>query len=37
MSSPLALVGKRGKPGDVDTIRESLSDFGSRFEPWVPS
>ena len=32
MSAPLALVGKRQKPGDVDTIRESLNDFKEKFE-----
>jgi len=37
MSSPLALVGKRKKPGDVDTIRESLADFKANFKPYAPS
>ncbi len=37
MSSPLALVGKRKKPGDVDTIRESLDEFKAKFEPYVAS
>jgi 2-keto-3-deoxy-6-phosphogluconate aldolase len=34
MSSPLALVGKRKKPGDLDTIRESLADFKENFKPY---
>lgn len=37
MSSPLALVGKRKKPGDVDTIRESLGDFKANFKQYAPS
>ncbi|UCC68833.1 MAG: bifunctional 4-hydroxy-2-oxoglutarate aldolase/2-dehydro-3-deoxy-phosphogluconate aldolase [Armatimonadota bacterium] len=37
MSAPLALVGKRKKPGDVDTIRESLTDFRAKFKPYAPS
>ena len=37
MSSPLALVGKRKMPGDVDTIRESLADFKANFKPYGPS
>ena len=37
MSSPLALVGKRKKPGDVGTIRESLADFKANFKPYGPS
>jgi len=37
MSSPLALVGKRKKPGDLDTIRESLADFKAKFKPYGPS
>jgi len=36
MSSPLALVGKRKKPGDVDTIRESLAEFKAEFKPYTP-
>lgn len=32
MSAPLSLVGKREKPGDVDTIRESLSEFQRKFD-----
>ena len=31
MSAPLALVKERGKPGDADTIRESLAAFTSKF------
>ncbi len=34
MSAPLALVRDRKKPGDVDTIRESLADFKSKFKPY---
>ena len=34
MSAPLALVKERGKPGDVDTIRESLETFISKFVPY---
>ena len=34
MSAPLALVRDRKKPGDVDTIRESLEDFKSKFKPY---
>lgn len=34
MSAPLALVKDRKKPGDCDTIRESLDDFKARFVPW---
>jgi 2-keto-3-deoxy-6-phosphogluconate aldolase len=37
MSAPLALVGKLKKPGDVDTIRRSLSEFRSKFSPSVPA
>ena len=36
MSAPLALVRERKKPGDVDTIRESLEAFGSKFVPYQP-
>ena len=35
MSSPLALIRERGKPGDVATIRESLADFKAKFRPFV--
>jgi len=31
MSAPLKLVEKEGKPGDVETIRESLSQFKQKF------
>jgi len=31
MSAPLSLVKEREKPGDVDTIRESLKDFAEKF------
>ncbi len=37
MSSPLALVGKRKKAGDLDTIRESLADFKANFKPYSPA
>jgi 2-keto-3-deoxy-6-phosphogluconate aldolase len=37
MSAPLALVGKRKKPGDIDTIRESLADFKASFKPYSAS
>ncbi len=37
MSSPLALIGKRKKPGDLDTIRESLADFKANFKPYSPA
>jgi 2-keto-3-deoxy-6-phosphogluconate aldolase len=33
MSAPLALVGERSKPGDPDTLRESLARFTSEFQP----
>ena len=32
MSAPLALVADRKKPGDIDTILESLEAFGARFK-----
>jgi 2-keto-3-deoxy-6-phosphogluconate aldolase len=32
MSAPLRLVEERKKPGDLDTIRESLQTFKARFE-----
>ena len=32
MSSPLALVKERNKPGDVATIRQSLSEFKEKFK-----
>jgi 2-keto-3-deoxy-6-phosphogluconate aldolase len=34
MSAPLALVGKLKKPGDVETIRQSLADFKASFTPY---
>jgi 2-keto-3-deoxy-6-phosphogluconate aldolase len=34
MSAPLALVGKLKKPGDVDTIRQSLAEFREQFKPY---
>ena len=36
MSAPLALVGKLKKPGDVDTIRQSLAEFRASFVPYSP-
>jgi len=36
MSAPLALVGKLKKPGDPDTIRQSLAEFKSKFTPYQP-
>jgi len=34
MSAPLALVGKLKKPGDVETIRQSLAEFKASFKPY---
>ncbi len=34
MSAPLALVGKLKKPGDVETIRQSLAEFREKFVPY---
>ncbi len=34
MSSPLALVGKAKKPGDVGVIRQSLAEFKEKFKPY---
>jgi 2-keto-3-deoxy-6-phosphogluconate aldolase len=34
MSAPLELVSKRGKPGDLATVRESLAEFKSKFKPY---
>jgi len=34
MSAPLGLVRDRNKPGDRDTVRESLEDFKAKFVPW---
>jgi 2-keto-3-deoxy-6-phosphogluconate aldolase len=36
MSAPLELVSERKKPGDVDTIRESLAKFKEEFKPYRP-
>jgi len=35
MSAPLALVGKLKKPGEVETIRQSLAEFKASFKPYV--
>lgn len=35
MSAPLALVGKVKKPGDVETIRQSLAEFKEQFKPYA--
>jgi 2-keto-3-deoxy-6-phosphogluconate aldolase len=35
MSSPLALVGKAKRPGDVGTIRQSLAEFKEKFKPYA--
>lgn len=37
MSAPLELVTERKKPGDVDTIRESLAKFKEEFKPHKPA
>ncbi len=37
MSAPLALVGKVKKPGDLDTIRQSLAEFKEKFRPYRPA
>ncbi len=37
MSAPLSLVRDRKKPGDVDTIRESLKQFTEKFRPYKRS
>ena len=34
MSAPLELVSSRKKPGDLDTIRESLAEFRTKFKPF---
>jgi len=34
MSAPLELVTSRKKPGDVETIRESLAEFRKKFQPF---
>jgi len=35
LSAPLALVGKLKKPGDVETIRQSLAEFREQFKPYA--
>ncbi len=35
MSAPLELVLERKKPGDLDTLRESLQKFRDEFKPYV--
>ncbi len=37
MSAPLELVLERKKPGDMDTLRESLQKFKSEFQPYKPA
>jgi 2-keto-3-deoxy-6-phosphogluconate aldolase len=37
MSAPLALVGKLKKPGDAETIRQSLAEFREKFKPYQPA
>jgi 2-keto-3-deoxy-6-phosphogluconate aldolase len=37
MSAPLELVSERKKPGDVDTLRESLQKFKEEFKPYRPA
>jgi 2-keto-3-deoxy-6-phosphogluconate aldolase len=37
MSAPLGLVTERRKPGDVETLRESLERFTNEFEPYRPA
>jgi 2-keto-3-deoxy-6-phosphogluconate aldolase len=37
MSAPLELVSERKKPGDPDTIRESLAKFKAEFKPYKPA
>ena len=37
MSYPLQLVTERKKPGDVDTLRESLQKFKEEFKPYKPA
>ena len=36
MSAPLELVTERKKPGDMDTLRESLRNFKEEFKPYKP-
>ena len=37
MSYPLQLVTERKKPGDMDTLRESLQSFKEEFRPYRPA
>ena len=37
MSYPLQLVTDRKKPGDMDTLRESLQKFKGEFKPYTPN
>ena len=37
MSAPLGLVTERRKPGDLDTLRESLAQFKREFTPYRPA
>lgn len=37
MSYPLHLVSQRKKPGDMDTLRESLQKFKEEFQPYQPT
>jgi 2-keto-3-deoxy-6-phosphogluconate aldolase len=37
MSAPLELVTERKKPGDPETIRESLQKFKAEFKPYRPA
>jgi 2-keto-3-deoxy-6-phosphogluconate aldolase len=37
MSAPLELVLERKKPGDPDTLRESLQKFKAEFQPYKPA
>jgi hypothetical protein len=36
MSAPLELVTERKKPGNADTLRESLRKFKEEFKPFKP-
>ncbi|HXZ44195.1 MAG TPA: hypothetical protein VEH53_05145, partial [archaeon] len=37
MSAPLEVVLERKKPGDMDTLRESLQKFRDEFKPYTPA
>ena len=37
MSAPLELVLERKKPGDPDTLRESLQKFKDEFKAYTPA